>query len=720
MAARYWVEPTGTWDGTAGTKWSATSGGPGGASAPTAADDVFFDAASGAAVVTLAAGAVARSIDCTGFTGTLSHSSAFTLVLGDATAGAGNSALKFVAGMNYTLGSVTTSAITFASTSATQQSVDFGGKTHGNLTFSTTGNYAVTSALSQDKTASITVAGGTIAFDGPTNNAGLTHQIGVMTTGSTIKSLNFGTSTTVTNRDTTATVLDFAGANTTMVTTLSTFRLEAPGATTRIVRTCRWPSNQQIYRLICNGTGEFSPGAPITILNALERNGNGYTFDQINLTFNQTLTVSPGATLKLNPSPGIRMTCWPSTNAIQADLEITGATLDWHDVDFQDIGFLTGGANLDLSAMSGGSGDAGGNVMVQGGILTFTPSATQTWNKNAGGAWSDAANWTSRIPLVQDNVIMSNAFTGSPTINVDRKWSCRSITFSGGSGNVTLNSTNYECYFTGDVTLRSGVSLKNGASTSYLMAPRAPVTFTFGGAGTQLVQINFQSGNGGNVTFADNGNFGGSMLHRSGPVTIPAGVIVGYDSYQMNGNQSLAKAVMRLAGTLQIRSGSGTVLILNEAAAFNEFTDLGGTLQFTSTSASAKTFNGKGAAFPRTVFPSGTGGVLIAGSNSFAGWDAPSGGKITITAGTTQTLRGAGQDRMANGTNVVTLVSSSAASAATIAKANGQIEWDYLSVQDITKTGNAPFYAGANSTNVSGNTGITFAAAPAYLPQALV
>ena len=58
MADRYWVGGTGTWDGTSTTNWSASSGGAGGASVPTAADNVFFDANSnvgtGAFTVTMA------------------------------------------------------------------------------------------------------------------------------------------------------------------------------------------------------------------------------------------------------------------------------------------------------------------------------------------------------------------------------------------------------------------------------------------------------------------------------------------------------------------------------------------------------------------------------------------------------------------------------------------------------------------------------------------
>ena len=44
MADRYWVLGTGSWSSTNTANWSASSGGAGGASVPTASDNVFFDA----------------------------------------------------------------------------------------------------------------------------------------------------------------------------------------------------------------------------------------------------------------------------------------------------------------------------------------------------------------------------------------------------------------------------------------------------------------------------------------------------------------------------------------------------------------------------------------------------------------------------------------------------------------------------------------------------
>lgn len=62
MANRFWVGGSGTWDNASTTNWSATTGGAGGASAPTAVDDVFFDANSGtAAIVTIQATAGGRA-----------------------------------------------------------------------------------------------------------------------------------------------------------------------------------------------------------------------------------------------------------------------------------------------------------------------------------------------------------------------------------------------------------------------------------------------------------------------------------------------------------------------------------------------------------------------------------------------------------------------------------------------------------------------------------
>lgn len=62
MANRYWVGGSGTWNTTSTTNWSASSGGAGGASVPTASDAVFFDSASGSGTCTTSAGATCSTL----------------------------------------------------------------------------------------------------------------------------------------------------------------------------------------------------------------------------------------------------------------------------------------------------------------------------------------------------------------------------------------------------------------------------------------------------------------------------------------------------------------------------------------------------------------------------------------------------------------------------------------------------------------------------------
>ena len=89
MANRYWVGGTGTWDSTSTTNWSDTSGGSGGFSVPTSADNVFFDANSGSGTITVTSDVFGANVNFTGFTGSIVTSSIFFLYLsGNLTLGA--------------------------------------------------------------------------------------------------------------------------------------------------------------------------------------------------------------------------------------------------------------------------------------------------------------------------------------------------------------------------------------------------------------------------------------------------------------------------------------------------------------------------------------------------------------------------------------------------------------------------------------------------------
>ena len=89
---RYWVGGAGSWSDTG--HWSTSDGGSSGASAPTSSDNAFFTASSGAGIVNASSGAC-LNMDCTGYTGTITSSGAWTSVYGDLTLSSGGTYTAF-------------------------------------------------------------------------------------------------------------------------------------------------------------------------------------------------------------------------------------------------------------------------------------------------------------------------------------------------------------------------------------------------------------------------------------------------------------------------------------------------------------------------------------------------------------------------------------------------------------------------------------------------
>lgn len=102
MANRYWVGggSSDNWDATTPTNWSATSGGSNDAGVPVSADNVFFDANSGSGNSIISDDITIRSLDCTGYVGTLTHN-AVTLTIGANTLVEEPFTILFSSGMTY-------------------------------------------------------------------------------------------------------------------------------------------------------------------------------------------------------------------------------------------------------------------------------------------------------------------------------------------------------------------------------------------------------------------------------------------------------------------------------------------------------------------------------------------------------------------------------------------------------------------------------------------
>lgn len=143
MADRYWVGGNGTWNTTSTTNWSATSGGSAGASAPTSADNVFFNASSnvgtGIFSVIIGANVECRDITISGLDGAMTLNAGISTlsVYGSMTLPSTNltwiqsGAITFVGTSTYgssktitTSGISFSSAVTFNSTTVTATPTD--------------------------------------------------------------------------------------------------------------------------------------------------------------------------------------------------------------------------------------------------------------------------------------------------------------------------------------------------------------------------------------------------------------------------------------------------------------------------------------------------------------------------------------------------------------------------------------------------------------------
>ncbi len=152
MGNRYWVGGSAAWDGTAGAKWSLTSGGASGQAVPTSSDDVFFDANSGVSTVTVTGSRTGHSLTCTGFTGTLTGASTPVLTIA-------GSNVVLVAGMTLS-GAI---AWVFSTGTCTLTTA---GKTLQSLTVAVGGAGAVVVADALTVTGAITLTSGILSFTG--------------------------------------------------------------------------------------------------------------------------------------------------------------------------------------------------------------------------------------------------------------------------------------------------------------------------------------------------------------------------------------------------------------------------------------------------------------------------------------------------------------------------------------------------------------------------
>lgn len=412
-------------------------------------------------------------------------------------------------------------------------------------------------------------------------------------------------------------------------------------------------------------SGNFSPSGNITI------NGNS----AINRILIQSNTVGTSRTITAN------------------------GTISITNTDFQDI-TAAGLADWDFNA-STTIGDCGGNSN-----MIFPASVAQTWSGTSGGNWSTNA-WTTRVPLPQDDVYLGNAFSASQTVTADMPRLGRSIDWTGATGSPTwANSVAQSMY--GSLTLISGMTI---SGTNIL---------TFAGRGSYSITSSGKSFTQGLTFAAPTGTYAlnDALSHAS--------------SFIFNNGTFVTNGYSMSSGATTT-SGSSITKVWNGSTNWTFTQVLTGILfqQYSGITGDMSGVNlivGAASANTRTIGPivlttlgtltytvaGSTGELDITGSNSFAAInfsDASNARSLKFTTGTTTTIRnGNGFNVRGTSGKLMTIDTITGAGTFTLTSPNQQAS-DYMNVIRSTVGASPKWYAGANSTNGTGNTNWIFTAA---------
>jgi hypothetical protein len=641
VASRFWVGGTGTWDGATTTNWSATSGGAGGASAPTSADDVFFDGNSGTGTATATSAAAAKSVTCTGYTGTLTGGS--ITVSGNITL-----ASTMTAGASLAFAMVATGTITSA------------GKTIA-------GGFNISgSGITCTQADAINCGSGTLTLtQGTWNTGNFSVTAGVFSSNnSNTRTLTLGSSSIAL----TASGVSWNTAANGMTVTANTATVTLSGAgaffTTSGIST--WNGLSVVFS--GSGTATMNPASTCTFAN-VTRAGTAVKTDVFTLGgTTTTVTVTGTLTLGGNSTKGVnRLRVRSSTAGTQQTFACASAAVVINgDVDFMDIN-ISGSPSWTNSGAAY-IGDCGGNA----GVITanVTASAGQTWSGTSGGNWSTNA-WTSRVPLPQDDVTIASAFIASQTVTADMPNLGRNITWSGATGTPTWSFASIAVSSYGNITLISGMSFTG--TNAWTLAGRGAQTWTNGGQSGASCPFGVVAP-GGSYTLQD-------TLSSSHTFTVTAGTFnasgfsVSCFAFVSTGSLTRTASMGGAAWTVSNNGGTGwnttsTGLTLSVSTT---------TVSFTGTSG-ATTISTGGVTMPNITF-NGAGG-------SWTQNDAiTTAGTITLTAGTWATGGFSVTAAVVNGSNSNTRTITMGSSTITLSGAN-QTAWNFGTVTGLTTTTN--------------------------------
>ena len=686
MANRYWVGGTASWDGTPGTKWALTSGGAGGQAIPTSADDVFFDAASGANTVTIAAGNTgAKSITCTGFTGTLAGTADISV--------AGN--VTLVSGMTYTH----TGIMSFTGTAT----LITAGKSFSAVTVNGSGITLTLGDALNIVQRTLTVTQGT--FD--TANFNVTAGV-LNSSNSNARTITLGSSTCIFSLTNT---INFSVA-TNLTFNAGTSQLNLTNPNTVITSAVTYYNvtvgDTQNNSHTITGANTFNN---LTFSNRANNGTNRVTLTA-NQTINGTLTINSGATT-------LSRRFWFLSSVAGTNRTLTAATISIKNTDFRNI-TGAGAASWDDSSRTNYWGDTGGNsgiTFATGRSVYWNLLGSQNWTTTAWALTNNGSPNANNYPLVQDTATFTEAGTVSTVALDTQGLMIGNITMADGVSNrtsaMTLNfgTADRDNVF-GNVTFFSSLSITGGGTSREFIFSGYNKTQTLTSAG-RTITVGVSARNGYLHTLQLN-----DALITTSPLRILSDSITfNANNYNVTASsfdsETSTTRTITMGSGLWTLSGTGTIwnLATSTGLTFNKNT---ANILLSSTSTTTRTFTSANLSYNKLTIGGTTGTsttVINNLSNSFTELASTKTVAHTITFNSNQSTIGIWSVTGTSG-NVVTVNSNSVGTRRTFTLTNVTSGIDYLSVKDIGELSNNKFYVGANSTDGGNNSNVYFTASP--------
>jgi hypothetical protein len=427
MANRYWVLGTGSWSSTNTANWSASSGGAGGASVPTAADNVFFDANSNVGITAFTVTMANTPRVCNDFTAsgldgamTLAGTSIGLTVSGSLTFQATNFTRTYT-------GTTTFDATTTGKT-VTTNGVAFSGA----VTFDGVGGGWTLGSAFSCGTNTLTVTNGTFSTSG--SNYAVTCGA-FSSNNSNIRTINLNASTITLSGAwtfTTSTNLTFNAGTSQINLSGTTATFGGGGLTYRNVTT----TSVALVSSSISGANTFNN---LTIGGRSSVGISQLTFSS-DQTINGTFTVNAGTTEVVRT----KIIC----NPFGTTYTLTCAAVSFTHVDFQDI-TIAGAASPASGTGLGNAGNNSGITFPAAKTVYYRQTGSSSWGVSGSGSWSltsgGAADATA-FPLAQDTAIFPAA------------------TYPASGSTTTINAS----YFIGtiDMSLRTSNTMTLASSTT--------------------------------------------------------------------------------------------------------------------------------------------------------------------------------------------------------------------------------------------------------------